>query len=238
VHRGAAVYLRRCLAVITFVLCLPSLFLSTTLLRDFVRIHLEQSYHFDYPYGAHFLLWAAIAFLLAGVAAYSFIRRSYYGLLSTFAVIVGLLTVHVAPDFVPSVPMLSVTLRQLGHAEKALSDWDEAHGRFPGTQDEMRQALGPVLAEPSHFLLGTTPVTCKAELVPDAVSASVKATAAQPCVLIYAVRTGCGEYWLTETTLERPTLARVIIATGIADQPFVVHRTHLKPGEGHWPHFE
>lgn len=237
-HRRAAIILRRCLAVFAFVLCLPSLFLSATLLKDFVRIHREQSYHFDYAYGAQFVLWAAVAMLVAGLAAYSFARRSYYGLLPALAIIVGLVTVHLTPDLVPGVPMLSATLRQLGHAEKALSDWDEAHGRFPGNQDELREALARVLAEPSHFSLGNTPVVCKVELLRNAVSASVTTSATQPCVLIYAVRADGSEYWLTGTTLENPTESRVVLSTGIGNEPIIVHRTHLKPGEGHWPHFE
>jgi hypothetical protein len=238
VRRPAAVILRRCLAVLSFVLCLPSPFLSVTLLKDFLRVHRGEFYHFDYPYGTQFVLWAAIATLIAGLAVYTFFRRSYYGVLPAFAIIVGLLTVHIIPDLAPSVPMLSSIVKQLGHTEKALSDWDETHGRFPGNQDELREALTQVLAEPSHFSLGDTPVVCRIELLRNAVSAPVKTTVTQPCVLIYAVRADCAEYWLTATTLEKPTSGRVIVATGIADEPFVVHRTHLKPGEGHWPHFE
>lgn len=213
------------------------MFLSATLLRDFVRIHSREFYHFDYPYGTQFIVWAAITALLAGLAAYTFFRRSYYGVLQALAIMVGLLAVHITPDLVPRVSMLSTTVKQLGHAERALSDWDEAHGRFPGNQDELREALTRVLAEPSHFSLGRVPVVCKLELLPNAVSASVK-TQSQPCMLIYAVRADCEEYWLTGTTLEKPTSGRVVVATEIGDELFVVHRTHLKPGEGHWPHFE
>jgi len=101
VNRRAAIISRRSLAVISFVRCLPSLFLSVTLLRDFVRIYREQSYHFDYAYGTQFVLWASVASLLAGLAVYTFVRRSYYGLIPVFAIIVGLGTVHVTPDLVP-----------------------------------------------------------------------------------------------------------------------------------------
>jgi len=230
--------LRRCLAVISFVLCLPSLFLSVILLKDFVRIHRGQFYYFNYPYGTRLMLWAAVTALLAGLAAHTFFRRSYYGVLPALAIIIGLLTIHITPDLVPTVSMLSTNVKQLGHAEKALSDWDETHGRFPANRDELREALARVLAEPSHFSFGNTTVVCKYELISEAVAASLKTAITQPCVLIYAVRADYREYWLTETTLEKPTSGGVVVATGIANQPFIVHRTHLNPGEGHWPHFE
>lgn len=236
-HGRAALILRRCLAVVSFVLCLPSLLLSATLLKDFLRIHRTEFYHFDYAYGTQFALWAAIAALLAGLAVYTFARRSYYGVLPAIAIMVGLVTVHLAPDMDPRVSMLSTTLIRLGHAEKALSDWDETHGRFPGDEDELREALTRVLEEPSHFSVGKTPVVCKFELLSNAVSASVRATVTQPCADL------CSQGGLRGILADRnharePTSGRVIVATGIGDEPFVVHRTHLKPGEGYWPHFE
>jgi hypothetical protein len=212
---------------------------AATLLKGFVRIHSEQSYHFDYAYGTQFVLWAAIATLLVGLSAYTFFRRSFYGVLPALAIMGGLVTAHVGADMLPSVFMMSSTTHQLGHAEKALSDWDETHGRFPGNETELREALARVLAEPSHFSWGKTPVVCKVEMVRNAVSASDETTATQPGMLIYAVRQDSAEYWLTVTTLEGPTSSRIVVY-GVAGlyNPMIVHRTHLKPGEGHWPHFE
>jgi len=131
----------------------------------------------------------------------------------------------------------------LGHADHSLSDWDETHGRFPSSEEELRKALAVrPLQEPAIYFQQGKPISYDVRIVTNATGPSVGGVPPNPGTIVYAVSSGYEDYWLTMTTLRNPAGGPVAWEhiAGLFDlEPiYVMHRKHHNPGEGYQPFIE
>jgi hypothetical protein len=150
----------------------------------------------------------------------------------------GLGCMEVLSNVGPRFDMAEANQKILGHADHSLSDWDEAHGRFPSTEDELRKALAVrPLQEPAIYFRRGSPIPYDTRIVTNATGPSEGALPPNPGTVVYAVSPDFKEYWLTITTLQNPATGPVSWEhiAGLFDlEPiWVLHRKHHNAGEGY-----
>ena len=149
----------------------------------------------------------------------------------------------ILPDVGPRIDMADAVQRLLGHADHSLSEWDEAHGRFPSDEQELRTALsGRPLRESAIFFVHGNPIPYDVRIRTDATGPSLETVPSNPGTVIYAVTSDYKEYWLTITSLRNPVGGPVTLEhiAGLFElEPiWVMHRKHHNPGEGYYPFIE
>jgi hypothetical protein len=142
------------------------------------------------------------------------------------------------PDVGPRLDMAGGVQKLLGHADHSLSDWDEAHGRFPSDEEELRMALSiRPLRESAIFFLHGHPIPYDVRVRADATGPSLETAPSNPGTIIYAVTSDHKEYWLTITSLRNPAGGPVTLehVAGLFEMEpiWVMHRKHHNPGEGY-----
>ena len=165
-------------------------------------------------------------------------RRGRFCVLASVAsFFLGIWCMVALPNIGPRLEMASAVQRLLGHADHSLSDWDEAHGRFPSDEEELRAALsGRPLRESSIFFLHGNPISYDVRIRTDATGPSLETVPSNPGTVIYAVTSDYKEYWLTITSLRNPAGGQVALehVAGLKVEPiWVMHRKHRNPGEGY-----
>jgi hypothetical protein len=147
------------------------------------------------------------------------------------------------PNVGPRLEMAGANQEILGHADHCLSDWDEAHGKFPSSEGELRRALAvrPLKEAAIYFQQGK-PISYDVRIEPNASGPSLEAVPPNPGTIIYAVSSDYKVYWLTITTIRYPAGGPVELEHVAGDfdrEPIsVMHRKHHNPGEGYYPFIE
>jgi hypothetical protein len=136
----------------------------------------------------------------------------------------------------PDEALVGANLRILGHADHSLSDWDEAHGRFPTNEDELRKALAVrPLQEPAIYFRRGRPIPYDIKIETNAAGPYEGTVPSNPGTVVYAVSSDYKEYWLTMTTLQNPAVGPVVwerVPDHSHPEPIrVMHRKHHNPGE-------
>lgn len=222
---------------------LPALHTGFSLLGDWVRL-----LSWDGPYFRWHYLSTALAVLLLsgfglGLAARAVRREHLCVLASVASFFLGIGCMVNLPDVGPRIEMAGAVQKLLGHADHSLSDWDEAHGRFPSDEGELRTALsGRPLREPAIFFVHGNPVPYDVRISADATGPSLEMVPSSPGTVTYAVSSDYKEYWLTITSLRNPVGGPVTLEhiAGLFEREpiWVMHRKHHSPGEGYYPFIE
>lgn len=221
----------------------PALVTGFSLLRDWIRLHTWDGPYFEW----HYLSTALICLLLSGcglgMAARAMRRERFCVLASAGSFLLGTGCMVILPNVGPRLDMAGAVQRLLGHADHSLSDWDEAHGRFPSDEEEIRTALADrPLRESAIFFLHGNPMPYDVRIRTNATGPWVEPVPSNPGTVIYAVTPDYKEYWLTITSLRNPVGGRVALEhiAGLFElEPiWVMHRKHHNPGEGYQPFIE
>jgi hypothetical protein len=204
--------------------------------HEWAQLKNQAVVHFDYNYLATGLLWLSCALIGIAAAVYAASRRSLYGLALVIAAASGVLSTISLPDVGPEVQMMTGVTRLLGHADRSLALWDEAHGRFPESDAELLDALkARPLGEGRLFAIGSRGLPYAVRLIADANGPYAATAPSSPGVFVYAVRQDSGEYWLTVTTLDKPVAGRVVFHRVAGDylngKLWVMNRTHRQDGQ-------
>lgn len=221
---------------------LPALIIGFSFLLDWVRLHMLDGPHFRW----HYLGAAAICLLFSGfglgLAVKAMFRKNFRVLSSVGALIIGLGCMVALPEVSPRVDMAGAVQKLLGHADQSLSKWDEMHGQFPTTEEELRKAMAlRPLSEPTIFFLDGKAIPYDVRITTNASGPSFESVPPNAGTIVYAVSADYKEYWLTITTLRNPIDGPVALEhiAGFEQEPiWVMNRKHHNLGEGHKPFIE
>ncbi|MFY9730202.1 MAG: hypothetical protein WB723_06400 [Candidatus Acidiferrales bacterium] len=222
---------------------LPTLIYGSSFVWEWVRVHTSDGPYFRWSYLLVGLVCLLISGLGLGLAARAICRKRFCVVASVAALLLGLGCAVILPDVGPQLEMASANQRILGHADHSLSDWDEAHGKFPSSEEELREALAVrPLQEPAIYFQQGRPIPYDVRIVTNAAGPATGPLPPRPGTVVYAVSLDYKEYWLTMTTLRNPTIGPVAWehVAGVFDREpiWVMHRTHHNPGEGYQPFIE
>jgi hypothetical protein len=222
---------------------LPALVLGFSFLWNWIRVHTSDGPYFRWSYLAVSLVCLLLSGMGLGLAARAIWRKSFCVMVSVSSFFLGLGCMLILPNVGPRLDMAVANQKILGHADHSLSDWDEAHGRFPSSEEELRKALAlrPLQEAAIYFQQGK-PIPYDVRIVTNATGPSVGGVPPNPGTIVYAVSSGYEDYWLTMTTLRNPAGGPVAWEhiAGLSDlEPiYVMHRKHHNPGEGYQPFIE
>lgn len=237
--RWAAVFIAGLGALVN----IPGLVTGCSLLLDWIRLHTWGGPYFQW----HYLLMASIFLLLSGLglgmAARAIRRERFCVVASIVSFFLGIVFMSTLPDIGPRVEMAGAVQGLLGHADHSLFDWDEAHGRFPSNEAELRSALSSrPLGEPAVFFLDGSPIPYDVRITTGATGPVLETVPSNPGTIIYAVASDSKEYWLTITSLRNPVGGPVMLEhfAGLFEREpiWVKHRKHHNPGEEYKPFIE
>lgn len=222
---------------------LPALITGFSLLEDWIRLHTWDGPYFKWHYLSMALAVLLLSGLGLGLAARAMRRERFCVLASVASFFLGIGCMVNLPNVGPRIEMAGAVQRLLGHADHSLSDWDEAHGRFPSNEEELRKALsGRPLRESAIFFVHGNPIPYDVRIRTDATGPSLETVPSDPGTVIYAVTSDHKEYWLTITSLRNPVGGPVTLEhiAGLFDREpiWVMHRKHHNPGEGYYPFIE
>jgi len=231
------------IAVVGALANLPSLVTGCSLLRDWIHLRMADGPYFKWHYLSTALAFFLISGLGLGLAARAIRRQRFCVLASVASFLLGIVCMVNLPDIGPGLEMADAVQKLLGHADHSLSDWDEAHGRFPLNEEELRTALsGRPLRESAIFFQHDNPIPYDVRIIKDASGPSLETVPSKPGTIVYAVASDYQEYWLTITSLRNPVGGTVTLEhiAGLFDREpvCVMHRKHRKPGEGYQPFIE
>jgi hypothetical protein len=238
VLRWTAIVIALCGAIFN----LPALFLGSSFLWNWVRVHILDGPYFRWSY----LVVGLVCLLLSGVgiglAARAIWRKGFCVLASVASVVLGLGCMDILTDIGPRLDMASANLKILGHADHSLPDWDEAHGTFPSSEEELRNALAerPLQERAIYFRQGK-PIAYDFRIVKNAAGPWEGEVPPNPGTVVYAISSDYKEYWLTMTTLRDPVGGPVAwehVAGHSTEPIWVMHRRHHPPGDGYQPFIE
>jgi len=230
-------------AVLGAVTNLPGLVTGFSFLREWIRLYTSHGPYFRWSYlpigMACVLIWGCGVAL----ANHAIWRQRLCLLLAGVSLVFGFAGMLELPEVGPQLDKAEAMQRLLGHADHSLADWDEAQGRFPANEQELRQALAPrPLHEPPVFFLRGEPIPYDVRVITDARGPEVETVPPNPGTIIYAVTSDYKRYWLTITTLRDPVGGPVVLehtAGQYEHEPvWVMTRKHRVPGEGYWPTIE
>jgi hypothetical protein len=214
---------------------LPPLIFALYLFYCWFRIHAGDLYYVDYPY-------LPVALILVGLASASFLstlygvsRRSFYGLLFCFPLVIGSAFMVAIPDAFPHMHSMTTDSNYLSSANSFLRVWYEAHYyKFPSNEAEFREAMmkGPaawqyrVQSPPSDSFYSRSGARLPYEIVvvTDASGLRVNNPSKRPGVIYYCVSTDQQAFWMTMTALQAdfgPT-AQLMTTGGRTDAVWIV----------------
>jgi hypothetical protein len=222
---------------------LPALVIGLSFLRDWIQLLTWDGPYFRW----HYLLTASICLLISGFGlalAVQAMRRDWLcGFASIASLFLGLACMVALPEVGPRLDMSHAVTKLLGHADHSLSDWDEAHGRFPSDEKELRMALSArPLRESAIFFVHGEPIAYDVQIRADATGPSLETVPPNPGTVIYAVASDYKEYWLTITSLRNsvggPVRLEHVPGDFEREPVWVLYRKHHNPGEGHYGFLE
>ena len=145
---------------------LPALALGCHFLWDWVRVHSSDGVYFRWPYLVVGLVCLLLSGLGLGLAARAIWKKSFCVIVSVASLFLGLGGALILPDVGPQIEMAGANQRILGHADHSLSDWDEAHARFPSSEKELREAFAVrPLQEPAIYFQQGKPIPYDVRIV-------------------------------------------------------------------------
>lgn len=219
---------------------LPALVFGFSFVWDWIRVHTSHEPYFQWPYLVTGLVCLLVSGLGLNLAARAIRAKSFCVVASVMSLLLGLASEVVLPNVGPRTDMAGASERVLGHADHSLSDWDEAHGKFPSNEEELRQALAarPLQEPPIYFRQGKS-IPYDVKIATNATGAFVGLPPPNPGTIVYAVSADCKDYWLTITTLRDP-LGGAVTWEHLFDPQsvWVMRRKHHNAGEGHQPFIE
>lgn len=221
----------------------PALVFGLSFLRNWIEVQTSNGPYFRWSYFVAGLVFVALSGLGFGLAVRAIWGKRFRIAASVAPLFLGLVCGEVVANVGPQLDMAGANQRILGHADHSLSDCDEAHGKFPSNEDELRKALAVrPLQEPAIYFRRGSPIPYDVQIVTNATGPSEGAVPPNPGTVLYAVSSDYKEYWLTMTTLQNPALGPVVREhiAGLFDlEPiWVMHRKHRNPGEGYQPFIE
>ncbi len=217
-------------------LCLPALATGSAIVLQWIHLKTQFVMYFDYNYFPVGVLWLSCALIGISASVLAVTHRVRYGRAALVAVGIGLISAISVPNGGPRAQMITSMTSLLGHADHSLALWDDAHGRFPGSDAELLDALKQrPLGEKPVFAEGTRGLPYAVRLVPDANGPYAALVPNSPGVFVYAIRRDLHEYWLTVTTLDRPVAGRIVFHRVGGDfqngKLWVINRTHRQDGQ-------
>ncbi|HUB79051.1 MAG TPA: hypothetical protein VMB03_09660, partial [Bryobacteraceae bacterium] len=212
-------------------------------LWDWIRVRSSHSAYFHWPYFTAGLICLLASGLGLGLAARAISTKRLCFIASVASLFLGLASGVILPDVGPRVDMAGANQKILGHADHSLSDWDEANGQFPSSEEELRKALAVrPLQEPAIYFRQDKPIPYDVQIVTNATGPFTGQTPPNPGTVVYAVSSNYKDYWLTMTTLRYPLGGAVTwehVAGDFELEPiWVMHRKHHNAGEGYQPFVE
>lgn len=218
-----------CLVVVAFLLNLPGLMTASELWHEWYRIKTQHIVYFEYPYMVSGLAWCLVALFGISPLLSSLLKRTRFVSASSLAIVVGLITMVVLPEYDPGVKMDLRATRLLSHADQSLAHWDDVHGRFPKDEFELSDALTVrPLSEAPIFCVDARGLSYTVRFVPNATKPYDGSLPDKPGVFVYAIRGDFHEYWLTMATLAEPVGGPVAFhrVPGMDRKLWVMNRTH------------
>jgi len=191
---------------------LPPLIFGGYLLTCWLRIHSADVYYVEYPYAGAALTFIAIGAMSLFCAGYGALRGSFYGLLFSIPLVVGLMTMINIPDGTPhaSRSMLADT-NYLSSVNSFFRVWYEANQRFPKDESEFLEALktGPAAwqnrvkspPEFSFYSRGGIRLPYQLVVINNATGPQLDNLSRRPGVIYYCVSGDEQEFWMTMTAL-------------------------------------
>jgi hypothetical protein len=220
----------------------PALVLGLSLLWRWIQVHTSDGPYFRWSYLGVGLICVVLSGLGFGLSIRAIWGERFRVAASVSSLLIGLGCAIVLPNVGPQLDMAGANTKVLGHADHSLSDWDEAHGRFPTNEDQLRKALtGRPLREPAIYFQRGKPIPYDVQIETNAAGPLEGKVPANPGTVAYAVSSDYKEYWLTMTTLQNPAGGPVVWShvAGLDGEPiWVMHRKHHNPGEGYQPFVE
>ena len=230
------------IAVCGVIFNLPALVLGSSSLWDWLRVHILDGPYFRWSYLVVGLVCLLLSGLGIGLAARAIWSKDFCVLASVASFFLGLGCMVMLPNIGPRLHMADANQKILGHADHSLSDWDEARGTFPSSEEELRNALAvrPLQERAIYFRQGK-PIPYDVRIVTNATGPSEGEVPPNPGTVVYAVSSDYKDYWLTMTTLRDPAAGPVAwehVAGHSTEPIWVMHRRHHTPGEGYQPLIE
>ena len=201
------------LTVLFGLFSLPQLIFGLYLLNCWFRIHTAAVYYLEYPYLLAALIWVCVAAMSVASVLYAAWRRSFYGLLFCFPLLVGMASMVLIPDAYPHDTRSGIAdFNYLSSVNSFLRIWYEAHHSFPANETEFREALarGPaawqyrVQAPPADSCYGRSGARLPYEIVvvTNANGPRIDNLSERPAVIYYSVSGDHQEFWATMTALQ------------------------------------
>jgi hypothetical protein len=214
----------------------PALVVGLSCLWKWIEVHSSSGPYFRWPYLEEGLTCVVLSGLGLGFAMRAIWGKRFRVAASVASLFFGLGCAVELPTWDLQPNMAGRNLRILGHADHSLSDWDEAHGRFPTNEDELRKALAVrPLQEPAIYFRRGRPIPYDVQIETNAAGPYEGAVPPNPGTVVYAVSSDYKEYWLTMTTLRNPAVGPVVwehVAGRFQREPiWVMHRKHHNPGD-------
>jgi hypothetical protein len=202
---------------------LPLLCFGGYLIVCWLRIHSSNVYYANYPYATTAVACFAVASLNLWVTLSAVWRRSFYGLLFVIPVIVGLTAMEIAPDHTPYLSSLTADTNHLSGVHSSLGVWYEKNRRFPASESELRDAVGPDSA--SQYKQRGSPLPYELVVVTNADGPRLTDTSQRPGVIYYCVSKNLQEFWVTMTRLQSDiaATARLESAPGLPEEFWMFH---------------
>ena len=216
----------------------PALVLGLSFLWKWIQVQTSDGPYFRWSYFVTGLVCVVLCGLGFGLAMRAIWGKRFRIAASVVSLFLGLCCGVVLPNVGPQLDMAAANQKILGHADHSLSDWDEAHGKFPTNEDELRKALAVRPGqEPAIYFRRGRPIPYGVQIETNASGPSEGAVPPSPGTVVYAVSSDYKEYWLTMTTLQNPAVGPVawehVAGLFYLEPIWVMHRKHHNPGEGY-----
>lgn len=206
----------------------PSLAVGTAGLVDWIRLYLFGVAYFQYPYAITAFVCYALAFTGMATAWLAIRKQGWYGILSLVSLLLGIGSAIVLPNIEAQATMGVETQELLMHADYGIQEWDEKHGRYPATEQELIDALHPSpLNERAIFLRKGCPIPFGLRMETNSTGPTTLPIPLDPGVFSYFVGPSEKEYWLTVTTLKTP-VSEIIVFNHLPrhKEALVINRKH------------
>jgi hypothetical protein len=111
---------------------LPQLIFGLYLFGCWFRIHTAAVYYVEYPYLLAALIWVGVGAMSVASVLYGAWRRSFYGLLFCFPLLLGVASMVLIPDAYPHDARSGIAdFNYLSSVKSFLRVWYEVHRSFP-----------------------------------------------------------------------------------------------------------
>lgn len=171
------------------------------LLTLWALAHAGHGAYLNHPYFVVGIMFLSLGVLALCTVLYGAWRRSYRGALFVFPAVMCLWTLVLIPNIAPYDIDSS---NHLSHILTGLNRYRRQHGRFPGDERALQDAVGPSLNEPSPYVSEGHALNYQVVFVRDAKGPALTETANTPGVVFYAVSHDNKTIWLSITEMHKP----------------------------------